>query len=170
MGTRFLLTQESPVPRATIERYFKASVEDVFVTTKVDGMPQRVIRNELVEKLESSGPVALLATALQSGLAYRKLTGASIRQLLGAAFRLQHNDKLTRSQMLMAANAPILIQRAMVEGRPSEGVLPSGQVAGLITDLPTCAELIARIISQAEERLAALASGAHTERKERKHG
>ena len=170
MGTRFLLTRESPVPRATIERYFKASVDDIFVTTKVDGMPQRVIRNELVAKLESSSPVALLATALQSGLAYRKLTGASIPELLGAALRLQHNDKLTRSQMLMAANAPILIQRAMVEGHPAEGVLPSGQVAGLITDLPTCAELIARIIAQAEARLAALASGAHAERKVRNHG
>jgi nitronate monooxygenase len=72
--------------------------------------------------------------------------------------------------MLMAANAPILIQRAMVEGHPAEGVLPSGQVAGVIRDLPSCAELVARIIAQAEERLAALAGGAATEHRERKHG
>ena len=160
MGTRFLLTAESPVPRATIERYFKAGVEDIFVTTKVDGLPQRVVRNELVDKLEASTPIGLYATAVQSGLAYRKLTGASIPELLRAALRMQKGDKLTRSQMLMAANAPILIKRAMVEGHPSEGVLPSGQVAGVITDLPTCAELIARIVAEAEERLSALAGGA----------
>jgi NAD(P)H-dependent flavin oxidoreductase YrpB (nitropropane dioxygenase family) len=34
--------------------------------------------------------------------------------------------------------------------------MPSGQVAGLIEDLPSCAELIARIVTDAEERLADL--------------
>ena len=70
---------------------------------------------------------------------------------------MKEGDNLTRAQTIMAANAPILIQRAMVEGHPSEGVLPSGQVAGLIDDLPSCAELIDRIITQAGDRLAALA-------------
>jgi NAD(P)H-dependent flavin oxidoreductase YrpB (nitropropane dioxygenase family) len=45
----------------------------------------------------------------------------------------------------------------MVEGRPSEGVLPSGQVVGMIQDLPTCAELIEGIVKEAERTLAALA-------------
>ena len=34
--------------------------------------------------------------------------------------------------------------------------MPSGQVAGLIDDLPSCAELIARIVAEAEQRLALL--------------
>ena len=41
----------------------------------------------------------------------------------------------------------------MVEGRPDEGVLPSGQVAGLIDDAPSCHELIATIVRDAEMRL-----------------
>jgi NAD(P)H-dependent flavin oxidoreductase YrpB (nitropropane dioxygenase family) len=163
MGTRFLLTAESPVPRATLDRYFKATTDDVFVTTKVDGMPQRVVRNELVARLESSTAIGLLVTALRSGLAYRKLTGASIPELLGAALRMQKSDKLTRSQVLMASNAPILIKRAMVEGHPSEGVLPSGQVAGVIDDLPACAELIERMVRHAAERLDAVARRASDE-------
>jgi len=156
MGTRFLLTKESPVPRSTLERYFQASVTDIYVTTKVDGMPQRVIRNELVSELERKTPIGLLMTAVKSGLAYRKLTGASIGELLRAAVRMREGDNLTRAQTIMAANAPILIQRAMVEGHPSEGVLPSGQVAGLIDDLPSCAELVGRIVAQAGERIATL--------------
>jgi NAD(P)H-dependent flavin oxidoreductase YrpB (nitropropane dioxygenase family) len=52
----------------------------------------------------------------------------------------------------------MIIQKAMVDGLPAEGVLPSGQVAGTIDDLPTCAELIARIVSEAEASLSALAS------------
>ncbi len=55
----------------------------------------------------------------------------------------------------MAANAPMIIQQSMVHGRPDDGVLPSGQVAGLIDDLPTCAELIGSIVTDAQARLAA---------------
>ena len=86
MGTRFLLTAESPVPQATAERYFSAGVNDIPITTQVDGMPQRVVRNELVSRLESSGSLALLLRALRSGLAYRKLSGASLRELLASAW------------------------------------------------------------------------------------
>jgi hypothetical protein len=36
-------------------------------------------------------------------------------------------------------------------------VLPTGQVAGLIDDLPTCAELIESIVTTAEQTLRSLA-------------
>ncbi len=157
MGTRFLLTRESPVPKRTADRYLEAQVSDVLVTDQVDGLPQRVVRNELVERLESSSRVGLLLRALRSGLAYRKLSGASVRELLAAAFALRRSEKLTRSQMLMAANAPMLARKAMIEGDPVEGYLPSGSVAGAIDDIPSCAELVERIIDEAERTLKALA-------------
>jgi nitronate monooxygenase len=160
MGTRFLLTAESPVPRETLARYLSASVTDTLVTTKVDGLPHRVIVNELVRRLESMTAVGLLVQAIGSGLAYRKLTGASAGELLSGALALRAADRLSHAQTLMAANSPILIQRAMVEGRPAEGVLPTGQVTGLIRDLPSCAELVERIVAEAERRLAALTTGA----------
>ena len=159
MGTRFLLTRESPVPRPTIERYLAAKVDDIRVTTEVDGLPQRVIVNEFVTALEAGNAVSRLARALRSGLAYRRLSGASIPELLRAAAAMRQGEKLTRTQTLMAANAPIFIQRAMVEGHPSEGVLPSGQVAGVIADVPSCSELVERIVAEAEGRLADLTGG-----------
>lgn len=157
MGTRFLMTQESPVPRATLERYLAAGVTDTHVTREIDGLPHRVVVNEMLKKLESGNSVMRLVRALQSGLAYRKLTGASLSELLSSALSMQKNDKLTRTQTLMAANSPILIQRAMVEGKPSEGVLPSGQVAGVIDALPSCTEMVAGIMAEAEARLEELA-------------
>ncbi len=57
----------------------------------------------------------------------------------------------------MAANAPMLARRAMTEGDPIGGYLPSGTVAGVIDDRPTCAELIERIMREAEATLARLA-------------
>jgi NAD(P)H-dependent flavin oxidoreductase YrpB (nitropropane dioxygenase family) len=56
----------------------------------------------------------------------------------------------------MAANAPILAKRAMQDGDPVGGYLPSGSVTGAIDDRPTCAELVARIVEEAERALKAL--------------
>jgi NAD(P)H-dependent flavin oxidoreductase YrpB (nitropropane dioxygenase family) len=159
MGTRFLMTRESPVPQATRERYLGAAVDDVIVTRQIDGLPQRVVRNELVDQLESSSAPARLLGALRSGLAYRRITGASLSELLRAATALQRSEKLTRAQTIMAANAPMLARKAMTEGDPVHGYLPGGTVAGVIGDLPSCAELVDRIIAEAEQTLASLAGG-----------
>jgi NAD(P)H-dependent flavin oxidoreductase YrpB (nitropropane dioxygenase family) len=158
MGTRFLLTAESPVPKATTDRYLKAAVTDVVVTSQVDGMPQRVVMNELVHELESSDSFHLMLRALRSGLEFRQVSGASTSDLLRSALSMRKNEKLTRAQMIMAANAPMLAKKAMDEGDPVKGYLPSGSVAGVIDDMPTCAELVNDIISEAERTLAALAS------------
>jgi NAD(P)H-dependent flavin oxidoreductase YrpB (nitropropane dioxygenase family) len=153
MGTRFLMTAESPVPTVTTDRYVDAGLPDVIVTTQIDGMPQRVIVNELVRDLESAGPVRRLFLAARNALEFRKVSGATIPQLLRSALSMQRNEKLTRAQLLLAANAPILAKRAMNDGDPVGGYLPSGSVAGVIDDRPTCAELVARIMDEAEETL-----------------
>ena len=62
---------------------------------------------------------------------------------------------MSLSQALLAANSPVLLQRAVVQGHPAEGIMASGQVAGRLGDLPSCAELIERIVREAEARLAA---------------
>jgi NAD(P)H-dependent flavin oxidoreductase YrpB (nitropropane dioxygenase family) len=159
MGTRFLLTQESPVPNVTTDRYLAATVNDVVVTTQVDGMPQRVVMNELVKQLETKDPISRLVFALRNGLEFRQMSGAGIFELLQSALAMQKNEKLSRSQMLMAANAPMLAKKAMQDGDPVEGYLPSGSVAGVIEDRPTCAELIDRIIAAADAPLKRLSTG-----------
>ena len=161
MGTRFLMTSDSPVPQVTKDRYIACkNPADIVVSTAMDGLPQRMIMNEVLVELERAGPLKRLLIAIRNGLAFRQHTGASLSQLLKAAIAMQRDDGLTPAQAIMSANAPMIIQRAMVEGRPAEGVLPSGQVAGVIDDLPSCADLIARIVREAEECLASLAKRA----------
>jgi len=157
MGTRFLLTAESPVPKLTTDRYLAAAIDDVLVTKQIDGLPQRVVRNELVDRLESAHGVASLLLAFRSALAFRKVSGASLADLLRSGFAMRKNERLTRSQLLMAANAPILAKTAMQDGDPVHGYLPSGTVAGVIDDRPSCAELIERIVAEAEATLSRLA-------------
>jgi NAD(P)H-dependent flavin oxidoreductase YrpB (nitropropane dioxygenase family) len=156
MGTRFLLTQESPVPKITTDRYLNAGMDDVIVTEQVDGMPQRVVLNELVRKLESASSPELLVRAMKSGLEYRKLSGASVGELLTCAVSMKRNERRTNAQTLMAANAPILAKRAMRDGDPVGGYLPSGTVAGVIDDIPAAGEVIERIMREAEKTIAAL--------------
>jgi NAD(P)H-dependent flavin oxidoreductase YrpB (nitropropane dioxygenase family) len=157
MGTRFLMTAESPVPRATLDRYLQASDPALIrTTTAVDGLPHRMIGNDFVMRLEGGGPLRQLWTALVSAWRWKARTGMSLTHMVRTAFiALEDGDSM--AQALMAANAPVLIQRAMVEGRPDEGVLPAGQVAAVINDLPPVKDVIERIVREAEERLAAVA-------------
>lgn len=157
MGTRFLLTQNSPVPEATKQRYIECkNPANIIVSKAMDGLPQRMVMNEWLAKMEKASNLRKLVIALSNGLKFRKFTGASIFDLLKSAFSMTKSGDVTPAQAIMSANAPMIIMKAMVDGKPGEGVLPSGQVAGVIDSLPTCDELIKSIVAEAEERLAAL--------------
>jgi NAD(P)H-dependent flavin oxidoreductase YrpB (nitropropane dioxygenase family) len=160
MGTRFLLTAESPVPMASKERYLKASTDNIVLTTKLDGIPQRMVRTPLLDKIERSGALGMWLRAFESGMAMKRQTGASWPQLLKAAKGMSSHSGLTLAQAMMAASAPMLIQKAVVEGKPDEGVMATGVVGGRITEIPTCDELVARIMTEARERLRAISIAA----------
>ena len=158
MGTRFLMTAESPVPRSTLQRYVDcANPAEIIVSRAMDGLPQRMIMNELLGELERAGSFRKLLIALRNGLAFRRHTGGSLAGLLKSALAMSREDDMTLAQAVMSGNAPMIIQRAMVEGEPARGVLPSGQVAGTIDDLPSCRELVDGIVADAERRLRLLA-------------
>lgn len=158
MGTRFLMTEESPVPRETLQRYIDCNNPgEIVVSRAMDGLPQRMIMNELLSDLEKAGSFRKLLIALRNGLAFRKHTGATFFSLLKSAIAMSKDDEMTAAQAIMSANAPMIIQKAMVDGRPSLGVLPSGQVAGVIDELLSCKDLVDSIVEQAEQRLALLA-------------
>ncbi|MEU7907129.1 nitronate monooxygenase [Actinoplanes sp. NPDC049118] len=156
MGTRFLLTSDSPVGAEVKRRYLDATVTGTVVTTRVDGVPHRVLRTALVDGLERSGRAGAALRALRHAAAFRRLSGLSWPALLRAGRAARHDRELTWAQTLMAANTPMLLRASMVEGRPESGVMSAGQVVGLIDDLPSCAELIDRIMKDADARLAAL--------------
>lgn len=158
MGTRFLLTKESRVPHDVTDRYLAASVLDTVVTTALDGAPQRVIRTPTVAGLEAAPTLLKLPAALRRALAFRRQTGTPLRQLLREGLAMRRSQDLTWSQLAMAANAPMLIKAALVDGDPSVGVLPTGQVVGVLDELPPVATLIDEIVADARLTLARLAT------------
>jgi NAD(P)H-dependent flavin oxidoreductase YrpB (nitropropane dioxygenase family) len=157
MGTRFLLTAESRVPDDVKARYLAATVTDTVVTTAVDGAPQRVVRTPAVDRLERSSALTRLPRALRAALGFRKLTGTPLPDLVREGVAMKRHQDLTWAQVAMAANAPMLIKAALVDGKPEAGVLPTGQVTGVIAELPTVADLLARIEADALATLDRLA-------------
>jgi NAD(P)H-dependent flavin oxidoreductase YrpB (nitropropane dioxygenase family) len=70
---------------------------------------------------------------------------------------MRHGRDLSWAQVLMAANTPMLLRAGLVGGRTDAGVLASGQVVGMLDDLPSCAELVTGVVDRAVEILARLA-------------
>ncbi|MFL6205582.1 MAG: NAD(P)H-dependent flavin oxidoreductase [Acidimicrobiales bacterium] len=157
MGTRFLLTQESHVPTSVKGRYTAATVFDTVVTNALDGAPQRVIRTDVVERIERSPRLLRFPRAALAALRFRKETSTSLRELVQEGLAMKRNQDLTWSQVALAANAPMLIKATMVDGKPDVGILPTGQVTGVIDELPTVADLLDRIEVEATATLKALA-------------
>jgi NAD(P)H-dependent flavin oxidoreductase YrpB (nitropropane dioxygenase family) len=153
MGTRFLLTQESRVPDDVKKVYLGTPVTGTVVSTAVDGAPQRVIRTDLIDHLEKSSWIRNVPRALANAHSFRRATDTSLFNLLKEGRALKSGNELSWSQVIMAANAPMMTKAALVDGRTDVGVLPTGQVVGEIEELPTVAELIARIVSEASSVL-----------------
>ena len=159
MGTRFLLTADAPVPDAVKDVYLSKDVNGTIRTTQVDGVPHRVLRTELDRA--TSTPAARstsLPRAVRNGLAFKKISGISFADLFREGRAMRKRQELTWSQVVMAANTPMLLKAAMVDGRPDLGVMSGGQVVGVIDDLPTVEELLERIMAEADAVLTRLTS------------
>ena len=163
MGTRFLLTTDSPVPDPVKRLYLAADLAGTLVTDRVDGVPHRVLRTPLTERLHRAGRLAGLTRSVRAAAAFRAVSGLSWPELLTQGRALRRDTGLSWAQVLMAANTPVLLRAAMVDGRADLGLMSSGQVTGLIDDLPSCAELITRITADAEQCLSRLGSLPTTE-------
>lgn len=159
MGTRFLLTSDSRVSDEVKRHYLEAGVDGTVVTDRVDGVAHRVLRTPLVDRLVRSGPLTRFPRAARNALAFRRESGSGWLAMLREGRAMKHGGELAWSQVLMAANTPMLLKASMVDGRADLGLMTSGQVVGLIDDLPSVEELIGRIVTQAGEVLDRLAPG-----------
>ena len=156
MGTRFLLTQESPVPDSAKAEYLKATTDRIIVTTKLDGIPQRMIRTKLMDRIEKSGSLGMWLRAFEAGAAMKRQTGASWMHFIKAARGMTGHGDVPLKQAMMAATMPMLIQKAVVDGDIENGVMATGVVGGRISEVPSCQELVDRIMAEAHGRLGAL--------------
>jgi NAD(P)H-dependent flavin oxidoreductase YrpB (nitropropane dioxygenase family) len=151
MGTRFLLTQESGVPDDVKRRYLDATVTDTVVSAAFDGRPMRLLKNEALHTYGTRPRWRRLAAAPGQAAAMRRVTGQSWRQLVTEGLAMRRREGMSLEQMARAAAAPLLIRSALVEGDPVGGLLPTGQVTGLLADVPSVQELVDRVVKEARD-------------------
>jgi NAD(P)H-dependent flavin oxidoreductase YrpB (nitropropane dioxygenase family) len=161
MGTRFLLTSDSPVPDAVKQEYLRRSVTETIVTSALDGVPQRMLTTPLALALSRHGAPSQLYRSVKAAGAFRRMSGTSWSALVREGLAMKKGHGLSWAQVLMAANTPMMLRSSMVDGRIDLGTLASGQVAGVIDDLPSCADLIDRIMHEAEDVLSGLSQRAN---------
>lgn len=150
MGTRFLLTRESTVPDAVKQIYLERGLDGTVVTTRVDGVPHRVLRTELVEHLAGASRAVGFYHAVRNARRFRQLTGLRWRDMISEGLATKRGSEQSWAQTIMAANTPMLLRAGLVEGNTQAGVLASGQVVGVLEDLPTVHDLVEGIVAEAE--------------------
>lgn len=128
MGTRFIPTQECPVPLHVKQLLVQAGEDDAQVTPLVTGTRCRGLRSKIVELLEQKGEAAL---EVPQGV-------------------IEH-----------AAWGSERMKAVFINGDTEMGFIPCGQVVGLIDDIPTCQELIMRIMREADAVLGGMNARFH---------
>ncbi|MCK9263612.1 MAG: nitronate monooxygenase [Deltaproteobacteria bacterium] len=149
MGTRLMTTQESPLHQNYKNLSIEKGINDTVYSTRFDGLGCRVLDTRAARK------------AIREGLNLKKMLEAIpnsrdiARQLHLPYFKLfigvLASGLKNAMQLAYMANAFKAIRVATESGDMTEGVLPVGQVTGLIQDNPTVAEAIERVVREAEE-------------------
>jgi NADH:quinone reductase (non-electrogenic) len=119
MGTRFMLTRESPIHDRIKEAIVAGSERDTKVIFKPFRNTARVFRNAISEEV------------------------AEIEKRPGAQF-----------EDVRALVAGARGHAALESGEVDGGIVWAGQAIGLMHDIPTCAELMQRVVAECRESLA----------------
>jgi len=152
MGTRFAATRESGLHPSVKKVITEKGQEETLYTRNFDGMPARIMKTPRSVAL-TRRPMSFPETALRA-LRSARAMGLPLRQVARSLV-----TQLDRTRLLSYFGAAIpLVERATIEGDVETGVQFIGQSQGLVGDVPSVGELVARIVDEAAQ-----ASGAVTE-------
>jgi nitronate monooxygenase len=149
MGTRFMLTQECGMHQKSKEISLKATAEDTICSEKIDGLPGRWLKNAAAVKLAQGSRPSFLQT-LSSGLRIKSMVDIPIFKLFLGGLKQRGVQDLARQAVSISG-----LKIAIDDGDLETGVLPISQAIGLMKDIPTCKEVIERIVAEAQQLLEA---------------
>jgi nitronate monooxygenase len=156
MGTRFALTQESAIPDSIKQFYLNSSGDDAVITTRVTGTRCRGLENRLVKMVESERRGLALKEGISSLLELRRAFNVPVWQVMLSGLRMKKAYEIPVDQLGNAAAGNERIKKALVDGDSEWGFMPCGQVSARIDDIPSCRELIERIVNEADDIISGL--------------
>ena len=146
MGTRFMTTKESGLHDNFKEISLEKSVYDTIYSTRIDGIPCRVMDSPPARRQVKRG-LNMPAAFFNSQIIARQLGLPWLKLFFGVMLSGWRNAK----QMAFLANTYSNALLATEVGDTERGILPVGQVTGLLDDIPTVAELMERVVKEAQE-------------------
>jgi enoyl-[acyl-carrier protein] reductase II len=146
MGSRFMTTKESPLHRHFKTLSLEKGVMDTLYSPRFDGLPCRVMKTDAAERAIRRGLDLMAAFGTSREIA-AQLHIPYLKLFIGVLASGWKNAR----QLAFMANGFKAIRLATEEGDREKGVLPVGQVMGLIHDEPTVKEVVERIVAEAEQ-------------------
>ena len=159
MGTRLMTTAESPLHQNYKELSIQKDVYDTLYSRRFDGLWCRVLDTPGARKAIKQGifPFGYFKALYNSKFIADMLKLPYFKMFIGVLASGWSNAK----QLAYMANAFRSMREATEDGDTINGVLPVGQVTGLLHDIPSVQEVIERTVAEAEEivkgRLAGMA-------------
>ncbi len=146
MGTRLMTTKESPLHGNFKKLSIDKDVTDTYYSKRFDGLYCRVMKTEGATKALKKG-FDIVGAFVNSKDIASQMNIPYWKMFLGVLASGWKNAY----QLAYMANAFKIFKLATEDGDVERGVLPVGQVTGLLKDEPTVAELMERMMKEAEE-------------------
>ncbi len=153
MGTRFMNTKESPVHDSQKAISNDLDVYSTVYTNRVDGLYARVMKSKGAKRLIKKRLNPLSAFLMSRKIA--ALLGFPWLKLAVGILFMGVTKSLQMARMAIGFDA---FKAGTMDGDNENGVLPIGQVTGIIHDTPTVKAIIERIAKDAKQVQKGLAS------------
>lgn len=144
MGTRFMNSVESPVHASQKALSSESDVYNTVYTDKVDGLPARFMKTKGSRRLMNKKLNPFTALFMSRRIA--KLLGFPWLKLAVGIFLMGFEKSLQMARMAIGFEA---FKLGTIDGDNQKGVLPIGQITGIIHDTPTVKQIIERIVKEA---------------------
>jgi enoyl-[acyl-carrier protein] reductase II len=145
MGTRLMATRESPVHASCKQLAVAKGMDDTVHTTRFDGQPCRVV--------VARGSTVAIRRGLDLKRAFfnsREIAAMMGMKWMKLAVGVLLSGWKNLKQLAFLANAFKAFRIATNDGDLVRGVLPLGQSTSLVRDVPTVAEVLTRVVAEAE--------------------
>lgn len=150
MGTRFAVTQESPIPAEIKKKYIEARSQDAIESAAWDGLSLRAIPGKKRKNYRGwwTHPWDVIPSFFGAQHAYQ----ASFREMMQTAGIVRRMG----APLLQYLVGMETYRKGLLGYDIERAVYASGQVTGRIKDIPTCAEVIEKTMAEAEQVLKTL--------------
>lgn len=146
MGSRLMNTRESPVHESQKKMANEKNAEDTIYTDRFDGIPARMMSTPGAKRLikKKLNPFSALIRSRQ----ITKLLGLPWIKLAIGIIISGPKAAIAMARMAIGFRA---FEVGTMEGDNENGILPLGQITGIMHDTPTVKEVITRVVKQAAD-------------------